>query len=197
MKQIRGTGKGGVSTARHFGKSISTFVAVAFLSACASTPPQESASPAPAQPAPPPMSAAKPAAMPEVRSAVRPAASASALNDPNSILAKRSVYYALDEYDIAREFRPVVEAHAKYLRDHPAASIMIQGNCDERGSPEYNIALGQRRSQEVLSMMKLLGVPERQMEAVSLGEEKPKALGHDEASWAENRRSDIVYRRAG
>jgi peptidoglycan-associated lipoprotein len=57
--------------------------------------------------------------------------------------------------------------------------------------------LGQRRSQEVLSMMKLLGVPERQMEAVSLGEEKPKALGHDEASWAENRRSDIVYRRAG
>ena len=183
--------------AGHFGKSLSTFAAVAFLSACASTPPQQSASPAPALPAPAPMSAAKPAAVPEARSAVQPAASASPLNDPDNILAKRSVYYDLDEYDIAPAFKPVVEAHASYLRDHPAARILIQGNCDERGSPEYNIALGQRRSQEVLSMMKLLGVPDRQMEAVSLGEEKPKGLGHDEASWAENRRSDIVYRRPG
>jgi peptidoglycan-associated lipoprotein len=192
VKKIRGPGKAGVNIAGHFGKSLSTFAAVAFLSACASTPPQKSASPAPA-----PMSAAKPVAVPEARSAVRPVAIANPLTDPSNILAKRSVFYDLDEYDIAPAFTPVVEAHARYLRDHPAASIVIQGNCDERGSPEYNIALGQRRSQEVLSTMKLLGVPERQMEAVSLGEEKPKAPGHDEASWAENRRSDIVYRPAG
>jgi peptidoglycan-associated lipoprotein len=89
----------------------------------------------------------------------------------------------------------LIEAHAKYVRDHSGARIAIQGNCDERGSREYNIALGQRRSQGVANVMKLLGVPERQMEAVSFGEEKPRALGHDEASWAENRRSDIVYQR--
>jgi len=111
------------------------------------------------------------------------------------ILSKRSIYYDFDKSDIKTEFRPLVEAHAGYLRDHSGARITIQGNCDERSSREYNVALGQRRSQGVMNMMKLLSVPERQMEAVSFGEEKPKAHGHDEASWAENRRSDIVYQR--
>ena len=89
----------------------------------------------------------------------------------------------------------MIEAHAKYLREHPGVRILIQGNCDERGSREYNIALGQRRSQRVAEMLSLLGVPSRQVEAVSLGEEKAKSPGHDEGSWAENRRSDIVYQR--
>ena len=120
---------------------------------------------------------------------------ANPLNDPNNLLSKRSIYYDFDKSDLKPEFRPLVQAHSKYLRDHTGANITIQGNCDERGSREYNVALGQRRSQGVLNMMKLLGVPERQMEAVSFGKEKLKALGHDEASWAENRRSDIVYQR--
>jgi peptidoglycan-associated lipoprotein len=178
---------------KRFGKSVLPFGLAVLLTACASTPPQESA-----QPTPTPTSAIAPksvAVAPETRPAARPAVSVSPLNDPNNLLSKRSIYYDFDKSDLKSEFRPLVEAHAKYLRDHPGANITIQGNCDERGSREYNIALGQRRSQGVLNIMKLLSVPERQMEAVSFGKEKPKALGHDEAAWAEDRRSDIVYQR--
>jgi peptidoglycan-associated lipoprotein len=174
-----------------FWKSALPIVAAALLASCASTPPQESK-----QPTTTPSSGPTPvAATPETRSAGQAAGAMNPLNDPNNVLSKRSIYYDYDKSDIKPEFRPVVEAHAKYLRDHPGASIAIQGNCDERGSHEYNIALGERRSQEVVKTMRLLGVPDRQMEAVSFGEEKPKALGHDEASWAQNRRSDIVYQR--
>ena len=89
--------------------------------------------------------------------------------------------------------RPLVTAHARYLQQNPGAKIRIEGNTDERGSREYNIALGQRRSEAVKQMMQLLGARAGQIESVSFGEEKPRASGHDEASWAENRRADIVY----
>jgi len=174
------------------GKSALPLVTLALVAACASTPPQESAQPTPT---PAPVSRPLPVTPPQTRPAAESALGANPLNDPNNILSKRSVYYNFDKSDIKPEFRPLIEAHARYLRDHPGARIAIQGNCDERGSREYNIALGQRRSQGVANVMKLLGVPERQTEAVSFGEERPKALGHDEASWAENRRSDIVYQR--
>jgi len=118
---------------------------------------------------------------------------ASPLTDPNNILSKRSIYYDFDQYDVKDEYRPLIEAHAKYLREHPDVKILIQGNTDERGSREYNVGLGQRRSDGVKKMLGLLGVKESQMEAVSLGEEKPKAEGHDEQAWAQNRRSDILY----
>ena len=111
------------------------------------------------------------------------------------IPAQRSVYYDLDHYDIKPEFRQAIEANARYLRAHPGARVTIQGNGDERGSREYNLALGQRRAEGVRHMMHVSGAAERQMEAVSFGEEKPKATGHDEASWAQNRRSDFVYER--
>ena len=91
------------------------------------------------------------------------------------------------------EYRALVEAHAKYLRENPGAKVLIQGNADERGSREYNVGLGQRRSDSVTKMMTLLGVRESPMEAVSLGEEKPRDEGHNEAAWAKNRRSDILY----
>jgi peptidoglycan-associated lipoprotein len=163
---------------------------VVFLAACAGK--QVKESPAAAQE--PVAQTAAPstpaAAVPTVAS--NPAA-VNPLVDPANILSKRSIYYDYDKYDIKPEFKPLIEAHAKYLRDHQGANVAIQGNTDERGSTEYNIALGQRRSAAVMNMMKLLGVPERQMEAISFGKEKPKALGHDEASWAQNRRSDIVY----
>ena len=106
--------------------------------------------------------------------------------------SKRSVYYEFDQYDVKSEYRALVEAHARYLREHPRAQVAVQGNADERGSREYNLALGQRRSEGVKKMLTLLGVAERRIEATSFGEEKPRAVGHDEASWAENRRSDIV-----
>lgn len=115
------------------------------------------------------------------------------LNDPKGILAKRSVYFDYDSYVVKDEYKALVEAHAKYLVTNKGRKILIQGNTDERGGREYNLALGQKRAEAVRKALALLGVPEAQVEAVSLGKEKPKATGSDEASWAENRRSDIVY----
>jgi peptidoglycan-associated lipoprotein len=122
----------------------------------------------------------------------KPAAK-SPLTDPSSILSRRSIYYDLDQYDVQDKFKELVDAHARYLRDHPQAKVLIQGNTDERGSREYNVGLGQRRSDGVKKMLVLLGAREDQVEAVSLGEEKPKSEGHDEDAWAQNRRSDILY----
>jgi peptidoglycan-associated lipoprotein len=121
------------------------------------------------------------------------AGSLAALKDPNNVLSKRSIYYELDKFDVKDEYRSLVEAHAKYLRENPSARMMIQGNTDERGSREYNVGLGQRRSDGVKRMMILLGARENQIESVSLGEEKPQADGHDEGAWSKNRRSDILY----
>ena len=116
-----------------------------------------------------------------------------ALKDPSSPLSKRSIYYALDQFDIRDEYRSLVEAHAKYLRENPSARMLIQGNTDERGSREYNVGLGQRRSDGVKKMLVLLGARENQIESVSLGEEKPQDDGHSENAWSKNRRSDILY----
>lgn len=115
------------------------------------------------------------------------------LKDPANILSKRSVYFELDSNVVKDEYKPVVSAHARYLQQNRAAKMTIQGNADERGSREYNLALGQRRADAVRQAMQLLGAQAEQIETVSFGEEKPKAAGHDEASWAENRRADIVY----
>jgi peptidoglycan-associated lipoprotein len=115
------------------------------------------------------------------------------LKDPANILSQRSVYYDLDKYDVRDEFKPMVEAHAKYLSSTPAAQVVIIGNCDERGSREYNIALGHKRAEGVRKIMNVLGVGEKQIETVSFGKEKPRATCHDESCWKENRRSDLVY----
>lgn len=114
--------------------------------------------------------------------------------DPANILyQKRSVNYDVDQYLVTNSYRPVVEAHAKYLSQHHDQKARIEGNTDEQGSREYNIALGQRRAQAVKKMMIQLGVHENQLEAISWGKERPKAAGHDESAWAQNRRSDIKY----
>lgn len=114
-------------------------------------------------------------------------------DSPDNLLAQRSIYYDFDRYDIKDEYIPLVEAHAKFLMQHPELNVVVQGNCDDRGSREYNLALGQRRAESVKRAMVLLGVNDRQVEAVSFGAEKPVATGTDEESWAKNRRSDIVY----
>ncbi|MDB5762262.1 MAG: OmpA/MotB [Herminiimonas sp.] len=121
------------------------------------------------------------------------AGSTDPLNDPQGILAKRSIYFDLDSYTVKDEFKPVVEAHARYLTANKTRKIVIQGNTDERGGREYNLALGQKRAEAVRKSLSLLGVSDTQMEAVSFGKEKPKATGSDEAAWAENRRADIAY----
>jgi peptidoglycan-associated lipoprotein len=115
------------------------------------------------------------------------------LNNPNSPLAKRSVYFDFDSYSVKDEYQSLLQAHARYLKGHPERHILIQGNTDERGTSEYNLALGQKRAEAVRNALRTFGVADSQMEAVSLGKEKPLATGHDEASWAQNRRADILY----
>jgi len=110
-------------------------------------------------------------------------------------LAERSIYFDLDSFVIKDEYRTVVEAHAGFLKRNPTRKVVIEGNTDERGSREYNLALGQKRAEAVKSMMRVLGVSEAQLEAVSFGEERPKETGHDEAAYSQNRRSDISYRK--
>lgn len=117
----------------------------------------------------------------------------SPLQDPNNILSRRSVYFDFDSFSVKSEYRDLVLAHAAHLRSNANAQVLLQGNTDDRGSREYNLALGQRRADSVRNIMLLAGAREQQIEAVSLGEEKPRALGRDEASWAENRRTDILY----
>ncbi len=118
----------------------------------------------------------------------------SQLQDPNSILSQRSVFYDYDSYTVTSEYRELVLSHAKFLRDHADASVILQGNTDDRGSREYNLAVGQRRADSVRNMMTLSGARDGQIESVSLGEEKPRALGQGESTWSQNRRTDIIYR---
>ena len=176
----------------HVRIAVSLFV-VALLAACASEQKRDEAAPGAAPGASAP--GAAPSGGPAARGAQSGSVSGNTLNDPKSMLFKRSVFYEFDQANVKTDYRSVVEAHARYLRDNPRANITIEGNCDERGSREYNLALGQRRADGVKSMMTVLGVPERQIETVSFGEEKPKAGGHEEDAWSQNRRSDIVYRR--
>ncbi len=117
-----------------------------------------------------------------------------ALTDPKSVLSKRSIYFDLDKYDVKDEYKDLVAAHAKFLVANKGFKVLLQGNTDERGSREYNLSLGQKRAESVKRSLNLLGVKDEQIESVSLGEEKPKNEGHDDAAWAENRRADILYR---
>jgi peptidoglycan-associated lipoprotein len=120
-------------------------------------------------------------------------AGTSSIDAQTAELSKRSIYFDFDSYIVKDEFRPVVEANSKFLNNNRGRKVIIQGNTDERGGSEYNLALGQKRAEAVRKQLALVGVPETQMEAVSLGKEKPRSTGHDEAAWAENRRADFVY----
>ncbi|MFA6312311.1 MAG: peptidoglycan-associated lipoprotein Pal [Sterolibacterium sp.] len=115
------------------------------------------------------------------------------LKDPKSILSKRSVFFDFDQYVIKDEFKALVEAHAKFLVANGKIKMLVQGNADERGSREYNLALGQKRAEALKKTLILLGGKEGQIEAVSLGEEKPRCTEHGEACWAQNRRDDMLY----
>jgi len=171
-------------------KRLLVIVAVAMLAGCASTPPAGS-------------SAGVEDRTPSANSqqggsAVTPVApqaeqQANPLKDPNNILSKRSIYYDFDKYNIKDKYKPLLQAHADYLAKHPNAKMLIQGNTDERGSREYNIALGQRRADGVKKMLELMGAPDSQIEAVSLGEEKPRCTEQTEACYSQNRRSDMLY----
>ena len=115
------------------------------------------------------------------------------LTDPKNILSKRSVLFDYNSFVIKNEYRALVESHAKFLVAHPKMKMLIQGNTDERGSREYNLALGQKRADAVKKALSLLGVSEAQLESVSLGEEKPSCGDASEACWSANRRGDMLY----
>ena len=161
------------------------------FAACSSTPVAPAAAPV-TQATPTPVAAAKPATP---STAPAPASTATLAHlDPNSPLSReRSVYFDYDDAVVRDDGTPVVARHGQYLVQHPALKVVVQGNTDERGSSEYNLALGQRRAQAVKSALQIYGVKDAQIEAVSFGREKPRATGHDEAAWKQNRRADIVY----
>ena len=116
------------------------------------------------------------------------------LDDPNSLLAKRVVYFEFDESVILDQDRPILEAHSQYLAENPGAAVTLEGHTDERGTREYNLALGERRAVAVRQFMSLLGASGQQLRTLSYGEERPAATGHNEEAWALNRRVEIIYR---
>jgi peptidoglycan-associated lipoprotein len=183
---------------------ISSVAVLALLVGCASTPQPEQPpatvedrKPDIAQVTPPPAKPAEVKPRPPVDVTAKPAVTdkvaVDPLRDPANILSKRSIYFEYDSNVVKEEFKPIVAAHARYLQQNGAARATIQGNTDERGSREYNLALGQRRADAVRQMMTLLGAPAARIETVSFGKEKPRAQGSNEQAWAENRRADIVY----
>ena len=177
---------------------LNAIAAVALIAGCTTTPEGEQQTPAPVTDASKPGAAKPTPTTPRSEPIARVDVTGKGQegSDPRlkqGALAQRSIYYDLDQFDVRDEYRGLVEAHAKYLRENPTARILIQGNTDERGSREYNVGLGQRRSDGVKKMLILLGARENQIESVSLGEEKPQAEGHNEDAWSKNRRSDILY----
>jgi peptidoglycan-associated lipoprotein len=173
------------------------FAVVGLLVGCASTPTDEQAG-AKVEDRKPVIADAKPAiTKPGPDATTRPSATQSVgvnpLKDPANILSRRSIFFDYDSFVVKEEFKPVVAAHARYLSTSGQARATIQGNTDERGSREYNLALGQKRADAVKQMMTLLGATASQIETVSFGEEKPRAQGQTEQAYAENRRADIVH----
>lgn len=168
---------------------------VAALAGCSSTPMSTTAEPS----ASAAVASSKSLEAPAVKTTPTAAAQSMAktlppyLDPASALFTKKSIYFDFDDFSIKKEFGSLMELHGKYLANNPAISIKIEGNSDERGGAEYNLALGQKRAEAVSRAMKLFGAKPSQMEATSWGEEKPKVTGHDEAAWAQNRRVDLVY----
>ncbi len=173
-------------------KLLALAAALALLAGCASTPMPESKAGVEDR------TATGSAPVEQGSSAATPVApqaeqQANPLKDPKNILSKRSIFYEYDKYEVRDEYKPLLQAHANYLSQHPGDKLLIQGNCDERGSREYNIALGQKRADGVKKILELMGVKDSQIESVSLGEEKPRCTEQTEECYAQDRRSDLLY----
>ena len=167
-------------------------VATVFLAACSSTPitTPVAVTPASSVPAATNSQATNQSTVPAV---VVASPLAPYLDPKNSLYKERSVYFDFDQSVVKSSAEPVLELHGKYLATHPEVAIKIEGNTDRQGGSEYNLALGQKRAEAVLRALKVFGAKDAQMEAVSFGMEKPKALGNDEAAYAQNRRADLAY----
>ena len=172
---------------------ISLSIAALLLAACGSQPPAPEQNPAGVESRTP--GAVKVDTPPVIQ--VKPEqfdpGSIAALKDPRSPLSKRSIYFDYDSFVVKDEFQALLSAHGKFLSANPKMKMLIQGNADERGSREYNLALGQKRAEAVRKALVLLGAREDQLEAVSLGEEKPACAISSEECWGKNRRGDMLY----
>ena len=173
---------------------IAAAATAALMAGCASTPPSTPAS----STASGPSASAGTTARTPAASPARPAPAATA--DASGAAAgavtapgQRSIYFDYDSNVVKEEYTPVVRANAQYVAKR-GARVTVEGNTDERGSREYNLALGQRRADAVKQRLTMLGVPAQQIESVSFGEEKPRSETGNEQAFAENRRADIVYR---
>ena len=176
---------------KQFAKLAGLLVSILLLVACAGTPAQpEAGEEAPVTT--PPTEEAPSQAVP-LEEQVTPGAAVTEEPAAADLISERKIYFDFDKSDIKPEFRDIVEAHAKYLAANPGASVTIEGHCDERGTREYNMALGERRAHSVMQMLTLLGVSKNQVSTVSFGEERPDVDGHDESAWKWNRRAVFVY----
>jgi len=178
--------------ARHAG----LFLLAATLAACTTPVPLDEPAPVvtqdttPAQPSQPPTTSTTP---PPVVAAVPPTPVMDPFSPSSPLAQERSVYFEFDSFTVDEQYNRIVDMHANYLVNNPQQTIRLEGHADARGGSEYNLALGQRRSDAVARRLTLLGVRSSQIETISFGKERPKALGTTEADYAENRRADIVY----
>ncbi len=115
------------------------------------------------------------------------------LDDPSKLTSTRVIHFDFDRSEIKPEYRDIVVAHGEYLAQNPSQTVTIEGHCDERGSREYNIGLGERRANAVRSLLLAQGAMPGQITTISYGEEQPVALGSNEAAWSQNRRAVFVY----
>lgn len=169
-------------------KLISLVIACAVLTACSSTvkKAEETTPMQPAQVGKPAPAATSPVAPPESEAAKQ----ARLIRE----LSKKSVYFDYDEFIIKPQFQDVIQQQAAFIKKSSNDKVMLEGNADERGSTEYNLALGQKRAETVRKSLVILGVPDSRLEAISYGEEKPRKTCHDESCWQENRRVDFVHK---
>jgi peptidoglycan-associated lipoprotein len=171
-------------------KVLMAVIAALALAACSSTDKKEEPAPVTDRSATPPVTTTTTTTTPTTSTpiAVNP------LKDPKNILSTRIIYFDFDSNVVKDEYRAMIQAHAKYLNENRAAGLRIEGHTDERGSREYNIALGNRRAESVKKILVVLGVQDGRIEIISFGEEKPMEGGHDEASWTKNRRAELKYK---
>lgn len=166
-----------------------TLASAALLTACSSTPVAQ----APEASATPKAVAADTAPKAKPESTVAAVVVPDYLDPKNPLSTQRSVYFDFDDFSVKKDYVALIERHGKYLAGNTKVAIRVEGHADERGGSEYNLALGQKRAEAVARALKTFGVKDGQVEPVSFGKEKPKALGHDEAAWAQNRRADLAY----
>ena len=180
---------------RTLARNAAVVAAVVWLAAGCSSVKLDEQSPAPITDA---ASGSKPAGTTDPR-AVKPVTAPTTqavdpFTDPANPLSKKSIYFDFDSFVVKSEFQPTVEAHGKYLAANSGRRVTVEGNTDERGGREYNLALGQKRAEAVKQRLMLMGARDAQIDTVSFGKEKPRATGSTEEAWAQNRRADIVYK---